>query len=86
MLAATRKGTMRTHKATSSVRAVKDVLHAVEMGADAGRMARSCASHLEVLAERVRRLNRLGGVFAGVRLSPCVEGLRAASEASRVVD
>jgi hypothetical protein len=86
MLTATRKGTMRTHTATGSVRAVKDALHRMEMGSDPRGMDMQLPVHLAVLAERVRRLNQRGGAFAGVRLSPCVERLRAASPALRVTD
>jgi len=86
MLTAMREGSMQTCRATSSVRAVKEALHRVEMGADPCETAGGVAVHLEVLAERVRHLNRLGGALAGVRLSPYVESLRAASEANPVVD
>jgi hypothetical protein len=82
MLTAMRDGEMRTCWATSSVRAVKEALRRVETGDVPCEAAGDVAIHLEVLAGRVYRLNRLGGAFAGVRLSPCVESLRAASEAN----
>lgn len=87
MLTAARSGMMpETFARSSSLRAVKEALGRVVAGADPHVEAVDQAHHLDLLAERVRRLNRLGGIFAGVRLSPDVERLRAALEAGRASD
>ncbi len=86
MLTAVREGEMQTYQAKGCVRAVREALRQVEMGADLCATAQGVRAHLEVLAERARRVKRYGGLLAGVRLSPYVEGLRAASEANPEMD
>ncbi len=79
MHTATQSNTMAgTLRRSGSVRAVKEAIRRVEDGADPCVEVLDQADHLDVLAERVRRLNRLGDVFAGVQLSPYVKRLRAA--------
>lgn len=79
MLTATRPNIMtEALRRSGSVRAVKAAIQRVEDGSDPCVEASDQADHLDVLAERVHRLNRLGGEFAGVQLSPDVERLRAA--------